>query len=84
MDITNDRRRRTLGTMLSMEPNDIIRIICGQLIKELVDAEVPRQDLWPTDTREEIYEGFPDSSQSGRWNQLFHTYLDKVDTAENP
>ena len=83
MDITNDRCRRTLGTMLSREPNDTVRIICGQLIKELVDAEVPRQDLWPADTSEEIYEGFPDSSQKGRWNQLFHTYLDNIDTAEN-
>lgn len=76
-------RRRNLGTMLSEEGNDILKIICGQVIKELVDAEVPREYLWPADTNDLVYKAFPDSSQSGRWNQLFNTYLDNIDTSED-
>jgi hypothetical protein len=61
------------------ESNEVVKIICGQLIKELVDAGVAKGDLWPEDTNNQVYEGFPDSSRTGRWNQRFQTYLDDLD-----
>ena len=63
--------------------DEILKIICGQLIKVLVDANVPLEDLWPPDANEDVYQGFPDSSQLGSWNQHFQSYLDKVDKSGN-
>jgi hypothetical protein len=69
--------------MLSTESNDYLRIICGHVIKELVDAQYPRESIWPVGTSDELYESFPDSSQTGRWNQLFQNYLDDHDSSQN-
>ena len=76
--------RRGLGDMLSTETHDCLIIICGQVIKELVDAdaEYPRKDLWPADAKSKLYEGFPDSSQAGRWNQLFQNYVNDLTSQE--
>lgn len=69
--------------MLSIEENDCLIIICGQVIKELVDAGVSKDILWPMGTKESVYQKFPDSSQAGRWNQRFQTYLDNSDPSPN-
>jgi hypothetical protein len=67
--------------MLSGESNEIIRTICGQLIKEMLSAGIAKEHLWPQETDKQIYEAFPDASQPGGWNQNFQTYVDTIDTS---
>lgn len=61
------------------EPNEIIRIICGQLITALLSAGVLLSHLWPVNTDKKLYANFPIASIGSRgWNQQFQNYMDGV------
>jgi hypothetical protein len=65
--------------MVVKEKNEILRVICGQILKVLADAEIPLEDLWPVGTDPVIYSGFPPSTQSGNsWNRAFQSYVDSL------
>jgi hypothetical protein len=65
--------------MVLTESSEVIKIICGQVIKVLVEGGAEKEDLWPGGTNAQVYDGFPDSSQPGHWNQQFQTYLDDLE-----
>lgn len=65
--------------MVVGEQNEILRIICGQLLKALMAWDVPKRDLWPIGTDKKHYDRFPASSQSDKhWNNAFQTYIDEL------
>lgn len=61
------------------EPNEILRIISGQLITALLSAGVMSKHLWPLDIDKRLYSIFPTVSLGSRdWNQKFQAYMDNV------
>ena len=71
--------RRAVGKLVIEETNEHIRTICGQLLRAMLDANIPRQHLWPVDMESQLYTGFPDSSQDNRcWSQNFQNYIDSI------
>lgn len=79
-------KRRGLGNFLLKEPNEILRIICGQLITALLTAGVLPEHLWPADTDTRLYTTFPTMALGSRgWNQQFQNYMDNIyEMAEQP
>lgn len=72
-------QRRELGNVVLKEPNEIIRIICGQLITSLLSAGVISEHIWPVNIDKRLYENFPTASLGSRgWNQQFQNYMDNV------
>jgi hypothetical protein len=71
--------RRKHGDLVLKEPNEIIRVICGQLITCVMQAGLSPEHLWPIDVDKQLYANFPTVSQSSRkWNRQFQTYMDNV------
>lgn len=65
--------------MVVGEQNEILRIVCGQLLKALMAWDIPKSDLWPVGTDPACYTGFPGLSQSEKhWNKAFQTYVDEL------
>jgi hypothetical protein len=65
--------------MVLEEQNEILRIICGQLLKALIASQIPKKDLWPVGTDKKQYDGFPISSQTDKhWNNAFQAYVDQL------
>jgi hypothetical protein len=79
-------KRRELGNLVLKEPNEILRIICGQLITVLLTAGVLPEHLWPVDSDKRLYTTFPTVALGSRgWNQQFQNYMDNIyDIAEQP
>jgi hypothetical protein len=52
-------------------------MIYAQLLRTLLDAGIPLQNLFPVDLDEEVYADFPPSTQeSVGWGRAFQTYVD--------
>jgi hypothetical protein len=65
--------------MVLKEPNEIIRMICGQIITSLIHSGVMLEHLWPVHIDKQLYAGFPITSHSSRgWNQQFQNYMDSA------
>jgi hypothetical protein len=59
------------------EPNEIVRLIAGQLVKLLLAAKFELVDLWPVNIDKVMYAGFPPSSQRDKgWSSNFQDYID--------
>lgn len=72
-------QRRELGNIVLKEPNEIIRIICGQVVTSLLSAGVFPEHMWPINTDKKMFEDFPKISPGSRgWNQQFQNYMDNV------
>ena len=70
-------KRRRIGIVVVSEPNEIVRIVAGQLVKLLLEAKFELADLWPVDINKVMYTGFPPSSQENRgWSSAFQDYID--------
>jgi hypothetical protein len=74
-NLTMDRRK--IGTMVVEERNEILRVILGQILKDLMDAGIAPENLWPVGTDPVIYSNFPSTTQTGNsWNRAFQSYVD--------
>lgn len=77
--LTGRNQRRNLGKLVLEDQNEIIRIICAELLKSLVSSGFPRHHLWPIDTNDGIFNGFPDTSQGETgWHARFQSYMDGI------
>ncbi|ESZ96273.1 hypothetical protein SBOR_3328 [Sclerotinia borealis F-4128] len=76
--------RRGIGPLILSEGNEIIRLICGQLISALLNSDILPEELWPVRTNKKIYEDFPTESQGQYgWKTLFQQWVDN-NWSENP
>jgi hypothetical protein len=79
VDELTQMMRRKLGAMVIEEDNEILRIICGQILKNLLTSDIVPKDLWPVNTDPEYYNEFPVSSQNGKhWGNEFQAYIDRL------
>jgi hypothetical protein len=70
--------------LLIEERNELIRVICGQLVRDLKKAGVPLKELFPINYDSKLYDSFPEATQGDRgWGLLFDHYVDDVVVATN-
>jgi hypothetical protein len=56
-----------------------LRIIYGQLLRTLLEGNIPLQEMFPVDCEEELYLNFPASTQDNTgWGGAFQTYVDDL------
>jgi hypothetical protein len=60
-----------------------MQMICGQIIRSLLSAQVEIKTLWPENTRSAIYEAFPTVGESSQgttqaWSSSFKTWVGGV------
>ncbi|KAB8302073.1 hypothetical protein EYC80_005524 [Monilinia laxa] len=74
---TPEDTRRSIGPLLLNEGNEILRLICGQLVRDLLNSDILPEELWPVETNKEAYENFPVKLQSqSRWKTQFQHWID--------
>ncbi|CZR51023.1 uncharacterized protein PAC_00898 [Phialocephala subalpina] len=79
LEMSGESIRRNIGQLILEETNEIVKIICGSLVRNLHDAGVALQDLWPVGADKILYESFPPSTQTGHgWNTKFQDYIDRM------
>jgi hypothetical protein len=60
------------------EENEIVRSICGRLVRTIEAAGLPVDSLWPIDYDKGLYEGFPSTERDISWSQQYIDYVDKL------
>lgn len=71
--------RRSIGRRAFDDDNEIVRLISAQVIRTLVDAGIGREHLWPSTVNEEVYAGFPGSTEDNKgWDQKYQDFMDAV------
>lgn len=71
--------RRSLGRLIIEDPDELLRLISGQLVRNLHQAGTPVADLFPVDYDEQVYWDFPPSTQKNvGWFKGFQDYLDAL------
>jgi hypothetical protein len=74
-----NNHRRNIGQAVVEEVDEILRMIYGQLMRTLLIADIPLQDLFPVNFKEELYAGFPVSTEDGfGWGGSFQKYVDRL------
>ena len=72
-------QRRKLGALVLTGQSEVIRIICGYLIRSMLEGEIAPEHLWPIGCDKKLYENFPLSTQTNAgWNRRFHKYVDRT------
>lgn len=67
------------------EGNEILRIICGQILKVLLTWDISLKDLWPINADPKLYAEFPASSQKDKhWSNAFQAYIDQLYNGLDP
>lgn len=70
--------------MVIGEENELLRLIAGSIIRELVANGSPEDIFWPMDTKVAAYAGFPKSQyHDSQWVEKFQLYLDDMHTQMN-
>lgn len=75
--VLTEVNRRGLGAMMVGTPDEILKLICGRLLRSMIFSGIPRSDLWPVGTDIEDYNNFPVSPSSN--NQWLNEYNNHVD-----
>ncbi|KAH6709155.1 hypothetical protein BKA61DRAFT_579227 [Leptodontidium sp. MPI-SDFR-AT-0119] len=74
-----DDSRRGIGRQIVEETDEILRVICAQLVRVMIDEDTPLNILFPEHYEETVYTGFPSSSQANAgWGIKFQHYLDDL------
>ncbi|EPE28080.1 hypothetical protein GLAREA_04871 [Glarea lozoyensis ATCC 20868] len=84
IELGSNELRQQLGPFLKAENNEILRIICGEIIRVLGGAGVQIESLWPAGTSKDALTNFPTcTSQNNSWSKQFQAYLDVTYETQN-
>lgn len=71
--------RRALGSMMFDTPHEILKLICGRLLRAMITTGISRSDLWPVDADAEDYNRFPVLPLSNnQWLKEYNDYVDSL------
>ena len=66
---------RLLGYIVTMDPDRVLRIIAGMVVRDMVANGTAEQELWPADVDAKIYADFPASQgPESQWTEAFIDY----------
>ncbi|KAI9739670.1 MAG: hypothetical protein M1834_006388 [Cirrosporium novae-zelandiae] len=70
-----EARRRALGDLILTDDNALLKVISGQIIRNIVEFAESPQIFWPTNATDEAINTFPQASDShSRWVKDFTSY----------
>ena len=70
--------------MIIDEENELLRLIAGSIIRELVSNDSLEDIFWPMDTKVAAHVDFPKSQyHDSQWVEKFQLYLDDMHTQMN-
>ncbi|KAG4435989.1 hypothetical protein IFR05_008531 [Cadophora sp. M221] len=79
-----DDSRRCIGRQIVEETDEILRVICAQLVRVMVAEGTPLNILFPQHYEEALYTDFPSCSQvNAAWGTKIQKYLDNVVSKAN-
>ncbi|KAI1000992.1 hypothetical protein K3495_g7206 [Podosphaera aphanis] len=71
--------RHALGKLIVEDTNKSLKIICGFLIKDLIQAGTQLHHLFPSSYNKTLYSGFPKATTDiDNWIQLFLSFLENL------
>ncbi|CAD6441514.1 3d6be202-cb23-4139-9b52-477ff5dd936b [Sclerotinia trifoliorum] len=69
--------RRSIGPLILNEENEIHRLICGQVLAALLNADILPEEVWPVGTEKKDYEDFPTALENpSEWKSQFQLWVD--------
>ncbi|KAH8657563.1 hypothetical protein BGZ60DRAFT_434519 [Tricladium varicosporioides] len=80
LHLCSEETRRSIGALVIEETNEIIRFVCGKLIRVLQRARIGLEYLWPTTADRTYFTEFPAvlTQEDNGWSQQFHSYVDEM------
>ena len=58
---------------------EVLKLIAGSIIREMVGHGVPEENFWPIDTDTQVFANFPKSQRhTSQWVGDFQLYLDEI------
>ena len=79
LQATDTRDRRQFGLKMIEESDGLVRIICGQMVKDLNNYGLSLPDLFPEGCDIRLYDDFPSLTQSDKgWLAQFDNYIEQV------
>ncbi|RDW68572.1 hypothetical protein BP5796_09229 [Coleophoma crateriformis] len=70
---------RQLGDLIVNDNNEIIRIVSADIVEAVLKVGMSAVDLWPLDTKPNIYQHFPAKKDAGYWIKDLASYMDYLE-----
>ncbi|RKF58745.1 putative powdery mildew-specific protein [Golovinomyces cichoracearum] len=79
MDTYPNTERKQFGRLIIEEPDKILKIICGQILRCLCEHGTPVEKLFPHDYKDIVRNSFPHGIKEGKtWYESFQDYLRSI------
>ncbi|RFU26177.1 hypothetical protein B7463_g10170, partial [Scytalidium lignicola] len=79
IELGPEETRRQLGMLILHEDNEVIRIICGEIVRSMINSGTPLETLWPSAIDKSIYAEFPSAPvPMVKWFRVFQNYVDNL------
>ena len=71
--------RRSLGNIILSQEGEMLKLLAGSIIREMLHHKVPEDKFWPIlETPDVIVNSFPRAADhTSQWVWNFHSYLEK-------
>ena len=71
--------RRSLGNIILSQESEMLKLLAGSIIREMLHHKVPEHKFWPIqETPAVIVNSFPRAADhTSQWVWSFHSYLHK-------
>ncbi|TQS35362.1 hypothetical protein Golomagni_04219 [Golovinomyces magnicellulatus] len=79
IDTYPNTERQKFGRLIIEEPDKILKIICGQILRSLCENGTPVESLFPRDYKDIVHNSFPHGIKEGKtWYESFQNYLRSI------
>ena len=79
-DVSNIyNRRQNLGPVIERESCQVLKLLAGFMIREMLGFGVSPDDFWPTETDLDTFSKFPKSQHTNsQWITSFEEFVDEL------
>ncbi|RDW64698.1 hypothetical protein BP6252_10349 [Coleophoma cylindrospora] len=70
---------RQLGDLIVNDNNEVIRIVSADIVEAVLKVGMSAVDLWPLDTKPNIYQHFPAKNDAYYWIKDLASYMDYLE-----
>jgi len=73
--------RRALGGLLAHGKSQVLRLIAGSMIREMLASGLAVKDFWPEPAEMDMFAGFPKSQHhTAAWVTNFEIFIDDLNS----
>ncbi|KAI9872974.1 MAG: hypothetical protein M1830_000979, partial [Pleopsidium flavum] len=81
LDMAPEDLRRVLGSIITDEKNQVLKLVSGSIIRVMLAAGSPIESFWPLDILDDVTTQFPESVvPASQWIGRFELFLDHLYT----